>query len=102
MEGHCQPALVAHWEGQMKSAIYLDEGNTQLVLTPENDWERNILHMMHGELKDKSYWGQFYECQGGWIRQYEAHYSASRPLQDDSLILRVKKDMPDIPSEPAT
>lgn len=86
----------------MKSAIYLDEGNTQLVLTPENDWERNILQMVHGELKDKTYWGQFYACQGGWIREYDAHYATTRPRQDDSLILRVQKKLPEVPMEPAT
>lgn len=67
----------------MKTAIYLDEADTQLVLTPENEWEKNILHMTH-EAYPESFWGEFYGCQGGWIRQstYETK---------NSLILRLKQ-----------
>lgn len=77
----------------MKSAIYLDEGNTQLVLTPENEWEKNILKMIHQTIPDKTYMGGFYECRGGWYRQ-NTEYST-----DESLIIRLQKQAP-IPQSP--
>ena len=77
----------------MKSAIYLDEGNTQLVLTPENEWERNILRMISQDMPEpKTYWGSFYGCRGGWIRQPD-HESK------DSLIIRVQKQS-ELPVQP--
>ena len=27
----------------MKTAIYIENGDTQLVLTPENEWEKNVI-----------------------------------------------------------
>jgi hypothetical protein len=64
----------------MKTAIYISEGITQLVLTPESDWEKSIISQVsQGEQQAHIYRGSFYECQGGWVRH---GYS------DDSLILR--------------
>jgi hypothetical protein len=74
----------------MKSAIYLNETNTQLVLTPENEWEQNVLKMVHNTYTD-TYYAGFYECQGGWIRHAQHEY------QKDSLIFRLqqKADLPE-------
>lgn len=74
----------------MKSAIYLNEGNTQLVVTPENEWEKQILRMIHDAFADKTYWGEFYACQGGWIRQSPYSFSGER-RSEDSLIFRLEK-----------
>jgi len=66
-------------------AIYLDEDNTQLVLTPENEWERNILRMISQDMPEpKTYWGEFYACRGGWIRMSDTNSKAS-------LIIRLQK-----------
>lgn len=59
----------------MKSAIYLNEGTTQVVLTPENEWEKSAL--------------KFYECQGGWYRQ--PSYSEYQSEEKNSLIFRIEK-----------
>ena len=66
----------------MKSAIYIDEGITQIALTPENEWEKNALKMINSSDNVLSFWGGFYECRGGWYREKAA---------PDSLIFRIDK-----------
>ena len=64
----------------MKTAIYIEHGVTQLVLTPENDWEKDVLaKFTQGQRNFEIYRGSFYKCQGGWDRQQQG---------DESLILR--------------
>jgi hypothetical protein len=63
----------------MKTAIYIEEGVTQLVLTPENDWEKNVVRNI--ETNKKAFEirrGGFYHCKGGWAREEN---------DSDSLIL---------------
>jgi len=70
----------------MKSAIYINEGTTQVVLTPENQWEESTLKMISGSPHVlQTYYGQFYECLGGWYRRDQ--YAGTR----DSLIFRIDK-----------
>ena len=65
----------------MLTAIYIAEGHMQLVLTPENDFEKNIIRDITNEGSTLSIKrGAFYECHGGWTRQGQ---------DDESLILRV-------------
>jgi len=53
----------------MKTAIYIQDGVQQVVLSPENDFEKKALDIFHqGEKDFEIYRGSFYECQGGWIR----------------------------------
>jgi hypothetical protein len=79
----------------MKTAIYIEDGIVQLVLTPEDDnqFERNALAMFADKPLDvKIHNGQFYDCQGGWTRQKEinlAHFSREQAA-DNSLILRIE------------
>jgi hypothetical protein len=66
----------------MKTAIYIEDGVTQLVLTPENDFEKDVVSKIgQGEQEVNIYNGSFYECRGGWNRQ-----SLNK---DESLILRL-------------
>lgn len=66
----------------MKTAIYIDDGITQLVLTPQNEWEKNALAIIgSGEKKLSIHRGSFYACHGGWVRQGRS--------DDNSLIFRV-------------
>lgn len=55
----------------MKAAIYIREGRTQVVLTPESDWEKNALTAIEetpqGDLIIHR--GSFYDCRGGWTRE---------------------------------
>ena len=69
----------------MKTAIYIEQGITQLVLTPENPWETSIIAEMERSSHSQTVTmrrGSFFPCNGGWIRQSE---------EDDSLILSCRK-----------
>jgi hypothetical protein len=64
----------------MKTAIYIADGQFQVVLTPESEFERNVLGALgEKQLKTEINTGSFYQCQGGWIRESSA---------DRSLIVR--------------
>lgn len=64
----------------MKTAIYIEDGSTQLVLTPESDWEKQVVRCIEvGSKTVQIHRGSFYECRGGFFRQ---------GTDDESLILR--------------
>lgn len=77
----------------MKTALLIENGLTQVVLTPESDFEKDVLRRflgarsiepwLHDErpVKVHIYRGSFFECRGGWTRY--------QPDGDESLILRV-------------
>lgn len=53
----------------MKIALYIEDGLEQIVLTPESDTEKGILGKLHdGSRGLQILKGQFYACQGGWVR----------------------------------
>ena len=79
----------------MKTAIYIEDGIVQLVITPESDWEKNALKSFDGEgqLEAQFFTGSFYDCRGGWVRQtnyYPHSYLSEREKDDRSLILRTR------------
>jgi len=84
----------------MKTAIYIEDGIVQLVITPENEFEKNALSSFQDRpLEAKIFAGTFYDCRGGWIRQARhtpslsyVHHSMDR--EDRSLILRVDTPQP--------
>lgn len=53
----------------MKTAIYIKDGVHQIVLTPENDWEKGAIVGINDDFAFHVRRGQFYECAGGWIRE---------------------------------
>lgn len=64
----------------MKTAIYIENGNTQLVLTPENEWEKQVIRCVEdGAQTVQIHRASFYETRGGYFRQGTG---------DESLILR--------------
>jgi len=69
----------------MRTAVYVEDGVTQVVLTPENNLEKQILLWVHGCTKLEVRHGSFYHCQGGWIRQ---------GTDETSVILIPLKDPP--------
>lgn len=71
----------------MKVAIYINEGTTQVVLTPENEWEKNALKMIKSSSNVQTFWGEFYECRGGWFRQPEYD-----DYSHNSLMFRIDKE----------
>lgn len=76
----------------MKTAIYIEDGTVQLVITPESDFEKNAMSSFGGkELEAKMFSGSFYDCRGGWVRQagyYRPNFHGG-DMNDKSLILRV-------------
>ena len=78
----------------MKTAIYIEDGIIQLVLTPENDFEKNALVSFEGkETQTDIFTGSFYDCRGGWIRQknYYRQNMYGGGSDDRSLILKTKQ-----------
>lgn len=76
----------------MKTAIYIEDGVVQLVITPESDFEKDALKSFEGgDLNAKIFSGSFYDCRGGWTRQsnfYQPHQFGDS--NDRSLILRAE------------
>ena len=81
----------------MKTAIYIEDGVVQLVITPESDFEKNALTNFTGkELDVRIFSGSFYDCRGGWVRQYvfqdPSPYANSLEQKDQSIILNVREE----------
>jgi hypothetical protein len=77
----------------VKTAIYIEDGTVQLVITPESDFEKDAMRTFgDGPVQAQMFRGTFYDCRGGWVRQseYNEHrYDLSRDKGDRSLILRM-------------
>lgn len=70
----------------MKTAIYIEDGLCQLVITPETEFEKNALTTFQDKpLEANLYAGSFYRCAGGWARQ-----NHGPDKEDRSLILVAK------------
>ncbi len=54
----------------MRTAIYIEHGLTQVVLTPETEFEKNCLGSIPENAQIKLLNGGFSECRGGWIRGF--------------------------------
>lgn len=85
----------------MKTAIYIEDGTVQLVITPESEFEKDALRPFSEKpMEAQVFSGVFYDCRGGWVRQKE-HYPGDGHRQGNemSLILRMtKKDPESAPS----
>jgi hypothetical protein len=79
----------------MKTAIYIEDGVVQLVITPETDFEKDALRSFRDkELDCKVFSGSFYDCRGGWVRQTAYYQPRSYgDGNDTSLILRVGRQV---------
>jgi hypothetical protein len=65
----------------MKVALYVEDGVTQVVLTPETDLEKQAVELLAQHPgKAQFFHGHFYECMGGWVKQ---------GVNKDSLMIRV-------------
>lgn len=90
----------------MKTAIYIEDGVVQLVITPESEFEKNaVSQFSDAPTETKIFSGSFYDCRGGWTRQ-SAYYNSSsmfsggKDLSDKSLIIRTQKGEPVIEAGP--
>lgn len=82
----------------MKTAIYIEDGVVQLVITPETDFEKNALKSFSEKpLEARIFSGAFYDCRGGWVRQTRfidgSPYSNDWESKDASLILRMGRQI---------
>ncbi len=76
----------------MKTAIYIEDGVVQLVLTPESDFEKSAIGSFEGKPAEvQIFSGAFYDCRGGWTRQtsYWGEGMGRTNNEDRSLILRI-------------
>lgn len=70
----------------MKTAIYIEDGLTQVVLTPETKHEEVVLKVAEEGKHVSVKRGSFYECRGGWTRH---------GTDDVSLFLIVRDKAPE-------
>lgn len=77
----------------MKTAIYIEDGVVQLVITPESDFEKSAISSFGRSSVDaKVFSGSFYDCRGGWVRQSDYFGGGvfhGGDNNDHSLILRM-------------
>lgn len=79
----------------MKTAIYIEDGVVQLVITPESEFEKNALSSFEKKsLTAQIYTGVFYDCRGGWVRQKDIYHNPYGRSEDQSLILRIAEPRP--------
>lgn len=73
----------------MKTAILVEDGLFQVVLTPQSDLEKMALEKLSSLKGLEVYKGSFYECRGGWQREG----------LDDSSTIFICRDKQPAPSE---
>lgn len=61
----------------MKTALFIEEGICQIVLSPETTEEKRILKLFSECKNIETFEGGFYECEGGWIRKDPANSAQS-------------------------
>jgi len=80
----------------MKTAIYIEDGVVQLIITPESEFEKNALSSFQNkEVETKIFSGSFYDCRGGWVRQsncFTNSYFQDSDRNDESIILKINKE----------
>ena len=54
----------------MKTILLTKEKRKEIVFTPETEFEEKLIELFGEGLKEaKIYLGEFYDCQGGWLRE---------------------------------
>ena len=76
----------------MKIALYIEDGLEQIVLTPDTDTEKSILAKLLEPRSFEVKKGNFYHCQGGWMRHGTVTYSdvASQEIDSIMIVMREK------------
>src|SRR5271166_3397226 len=76
-----------------KIAFYCEDGLEQLVLTPDDKREHDMLALLtRGDRTIEIKQGSFYGCQGGWVRWKErASNLYGRAPDDESCIIVMRK-----------
>lgn len=72
----------------MKTAIYIEDGTVQLVITPESEFEKNALSTFYNKpMEAHLFSGSFYDCRGGWVMQSGHYPQGINNHKDNSLII---------------
>jgi hypothetical protein len=79
----------------MKIALYIEDGVEQIVLTPQTDYEKKMLALLHDqtrvvEIKD----GSCYECNGGYVRHGYvggSYYDSTRNADNSTMLVLRRK-----------
>lgn len=83
----------------MKTAIYIEDGVVQLVLTPESEFEKQtVASFADKPMSTQIFRGTFYDCRGGWTRQ-KKYFPEAHESEDQSIILRVADPQKAQPTE---
>lgn len=81
----------------MKTAIYIEDGTLQLVLTPDTKFEKDALKTLISKKVDARIMeGSFFECAGGWFRQSHSFGGEATERSENSLIIRVSVSASDV------
>jgi hypothetical protein len=79
----------------MKSKLLIEENIYEVVLTPENDHEREVLNLIESNSVETTLKvGNFSECQGGFIRYYPCVKDIWNKEHIDSLMIILKDKEP--------
>ncbi len=91
--------LLSEWGAVVKTAIYIEDGTIQLVITPETEFEKDAMRTFNDKaINAEMFVGQFYDCRGGWVRQqdyYGGPLYGTDDRRDRSLILRIATHAPE-------
>lgn len=83
----------------MKTAIYIEDGRTQFVLTPESEIDKKVLDELQST-NLKTYRGEFYGCMGGWTRHSSPLGGIYETHSERSLIFVIDKAAPGVSLRP--
>ena len=85
----------------MKTAIYVEDGVIQLVITPQTRFEKDAFMSFIGDkLSCEMFRGAFYDCNGGWSRWKKTYRTMGglEDTEDHSLILRASPERTPLPN----
>lgn len=79
----------------MKTALYIENNRTQVILTPENNYEKEVLKQINAnQVETTIKIGNFKDCKGGWTRYYPCSgglYGDNDEIDSLMLILTEKE-----------
>lgn len=84
----------------MKTALYIADGVTQVVMTPQTETDKRVCEQIESIAKGsvRVFRGSFYECGGGWVRfDNSERYLNDWQTDDRSLILRADERRDPVP-----
>lgn len=77
----------------MKTAIFVEDGLFQVVLTPESDLEKMAVEKLRNLKNIEVYRGGFYACAGGWVRQDNYHFNTSEDAKPSTIFVCREKEV---------